>query len=84
MKKIVIAVLVGLMVLSLVACNSGGGSSSGGSSDYSSSSSKCAFKKDGKEVCDNSCAPGSNFCSYHTEYLEDAYNDYKDFYDSLK
>ena len=87
MKKIVIAVLVGLMLLSLVACNSGGGSSSGGSSDYSSSSSKCAFIEDGKEVCDSSAVSGSPFCSYHKKIVDgwqDTIDDLEDRYESLK
>ena len=43
-------------------------------SSSSSSSEKCHYKQGGKEVCNNKCQSGSNFCSYHTKYLNDAYN----------
>ena len=43
-------------------------SSSGGSSG-----NKCHYKENGKEVCSNKCESGSNFCSYHKKYLDDAY-----------
>ena len=51
-------------------------STSGGKSSASGSASgnKCHFKENGKEVCNNQCASGSNFCSYHQKYLDDAYN----------
>lgn len=44
---------------------------------------KCHFKEDGEEVCDNPCAPNSNFCSYHTQYLNEIYGNVKERYDSL-
>ena len=50
--------------------NKGGNSYSGSSS----SSSKCHYKEGGKEVCNSPCESGSNFCSYHTKYLNGIYN----------
>lgn len=54
---------------------SSGSSSSSKSSSSSSSSSKnkCHYKENGKEVCNKTCQSGSNFCSYHTKYLNDIY-----------
>ena len=54
-------------------------SSKSSTSTYKSSSSggssgdKCHYKENGKEVCSNKCESGSNFCSYHKKYLDDAY-----------
>lgn len=87
MKKIfcALAVLV-IMVVCLVGC---------GNNDYdydydfetntsSTSVRTCKFKEGNKYVCSSPCKSGSNFCSYHDKYLNDAYNDIKDIYDSLK
>ena len=85
MKKIfcALAVLV-IMVVCLVGC---------GNNDYdydyktntsSTSVRTCKFKEGNKYVCSSPCKSGSNFCSYHAKYLNDAYNDIKDIYDSLK
>lgn len=61
--------------------------SSESGNSYSSSNrdtgNKCHFKENGEEVCDSPCAPNSNFCSYHTEYLNEIYNGVKDRYDNL-
>lgn len=40
----------------------------------SSSGEKCHFKQDGQEVCNNPCVSGENYCSYHLQYLTDAFN----------
>ncbi|MBQ2433495.1 MAG: hypothetical protein II266_03615 [Clostridia bacterium] len=39
-----------------------------------SAKNKCSYKQGGKEVCSSPRASGSNFCSYHTQYLNDAYD----------
>ena len=82
MKKVLALILMMIMGLSLTACSSGTGRSSyssssnnsGSSSKGSSSYSKCHYKEGGKEVCSSPCASGSNFCSYHTQYLNGIYN----------
>lgn len=40
----------------------------------SSSGEKCHFKQGGQEVCNNPCVSGENYCSYHLQYLTDAFN----------
>ena len=89
MKKIFCALAVlAIMVVCLVGC---------GNNDYdydynynsktntsSTSVRTCKFKEGNKYVCSSPCKSGSNFCSYHDKYLNDAYNDIKDIYDSLK
>ena len=83
MKKLLVIVLTVVMTCMLFACTPVDNSSDGSYSSSSYSSKKCAYKEGGVEVCSKTCASGSNFCSYHTEYLQDAYDAYKDFYDSL-
>ena len=53
---------------------SSGSSSSKKSSSKTSSGNKCHYKEGNTEVCSNTCAPGSNFCSYHKKLLEDIYS----------
>ena len=53
---------------------SSGNSSSGNTSSKGSSGSKCHYKEGDTEVCSNTCAPGSNFCSYHKQLLDDIYS----------
>ena len=73
MKKKV-KVLCVILAMSMMATFAMGSGSSGGSSSSSSSSKKCAYKEGGVEFCNSPAASGSNFCSYHTKYLDDAYN----------
>jgi hypothetical protein len=91
MKKIfcALAVLV-IMVVCLVGC---------GNNDYdydynynynsktntsSTSVRTCKFKEGNEYVCSSPCNSAPHFCSYYVNYLNDAYNDMKDIYDSLK
>ena len=53
---------------------SSGRSSAKKSSSKTSSGNKCHYKEGNTEVCSNTCAPGSNFCSYHKKLLEDIYS----------
>ena len=53
---------------------SSGNSSTGNTSSKGSSGSKCHYKEGDTEVCSNTCAPGSNFCSYHKQLLDDIYS----------
>ena len=53
---------------------SSGSSSSKKSSSKTSSGNKCHYKEGNAEVCNNTCAPGSNFCSYHKKLLDDIYS----------
>ena len=71
MKKIVALLLVFVIALSLCAC--GGSSGSRGSNQ---STRTCKFKEGGRYVCSSPCKSGSNFCSYHDRYLNDAYNSF--------
>ena len=66
MKKIIALLLLFVITLSLCAC--------GGSSSSSKSTRTCKFKEGGRYVCSSPCKSGSNFCSYHDRYLNDAYN----------
>jgi hypothetical protein len=68
--SIIIAIV--FVVLAFSSCN--GDSSSSSSSSSSGSRSKCAFKQNGRYVCSSPAKRGSNFCSYHQKYLDDAYN----------
>ena len=87
MKKIycALAVLV-IMVVCLAGCGSNDYAYDYASKTNTSSTSvlKCKFKKGNKFVCSSPRKSGSYFCSYHDKYLNDAYNDFKDIYDSLK
>lgn len=65
MKKIVALLLVFVIALSLCACGGSGGSTR-----------TCKFKEGGRYVCSSPCKSGSNFCSYHNKYLNDAYNSF--------
>jgi hypothetical protein len=69
--SIIIAIV--FVVLAFSSCN-GDSSSSSSSSSSSGSRSKCAFKQNGRYVCSSPAKRGSNFCSYHQKYLDDAYN----------
>lgn len=66
-----IIVAIVFVVMAYSSCN---GDSSSSSSSSSSSRSKCAFKQNGRQVCNNRAKSGSAFCSYHQNYLDDAYN----------
>ena len=70
-----------------VSSTSGGSTNSTSGGSYSSSNrnkeNKCRFMENGKEVCDNPCASGSNFCDYHTQYLYEIYHNVKERYESL-
>ena len=70
--SIIIAIV--FVVLAFSSCN--GDSSS--SSSSSGGRSKCAFKQNGRYVCSSPAKRGSNFCSYHQNYLDDAYNTFFD------
>lgn len=49
------------------------GSSTKSHSSTANSGNKCHYKEGDTEVCSNTCAPGSNFCSYHKKLLDDIY-----------
>ena len=74
MKKMIALLLVFTIAVSLCACT---GSTRSGRSDYSGGSTRtCQFKEGGRYVCSSPCKSGSNFCSYHDDYLNDAYNSF--------
>lgn len=56
------------------ASSSSSNNKSSSASSASSSKNKCHYKENGEEVCNSSCQSGSNFCSYHTKYLNDIYD----------
>lgn len=73
MKKMIGLILLIAMCFTLAACSSGSSSNRSSAGYSTSKSSKCHFKQDGREICSSPCARGSNFCSYHTKYLDDIY-----------
>ena len=60
--------------LSKAADGKSSGSSSSTTNNETGGSSKCSFKENGVEVCNNPAEPGGYFCSYHKKMLDDAYN----------
>lgn len=49
-------------------------SSQSSSKSSNSSSNTCKFKEGGSYVCSSKAVSGSSYCSYHKNYLEDAYD----------
>ena len=77
MRKVLCVIFsIVIICVGLSACGSNENAGYNYKTDTSSTSVRtCKFKKDGKYVCSRPCKSGSNFCSYHDKYLNDAYND---------
>ena len=80
MKKVLCVIFSVIICVGLSAC---GNDTYTNTNTNTTSTRTCKFKEGNRYVCSSPCKSGSNFCSYHDKYLNDAYDAISDRYDSL-